>query len=60
VSRDLVAEDARGLSGTILDVLANCGHGEGMDRGARYRASKVFDAEFIKVKYVQGRVPKCT
>jgi hypothetical protein len=23
------------------------------------RASKVFDVKFIKVKYVQGRVPKC-
>jgi hypothetical protein len=35
VSRDSVAEGARGLSGIILDVPANRGHGEGTARGAR-------------------------
>jgi hypothetical protein len=35
MSRDLVAEGVRGLSGIILDVPANRGHGEGTARGAR-------------------------
>jgi hypothetical protein len=33
VSRDLVAEEARGWPGTVLDVPMNCEHGEGTDRG---------------------------
>jgi hypothetical protein len=35
MSRDSVAEEARGRPGTVLDVSVNRGHGEGMDRDAR-------------------------
>jgi hypothetical protein len=35
MSRDSVAEEARGRPGTVFNVPVNRGHGEGMDKGAR-------------------------
>jgi hypothetical protein len=57
VSRDLIAEEVRERPGTVLNVLVNCEHGEGTDRGARVVIPR-YEPLFCDVPSAVGLLPK--